>query len=112
MNPLKDWNRFFFGPISARPLGAFRIVFGVLILIYLGIMSVEFDHWYTGAGLLQGTEAQEAAGPFRFSPLQYVTDPTVAQLFYALTVCVAVGFTLGWRTRLMSILLYICMLSL
>jgi Vitamin K-dependent gamma-carboxylase len=112
MNPIKDWNRFFFGPISARPLGAFRIVFGVLLLIYLGIMNVEFDHWYTGAGLLQGTEARQAAGPFRFSPLQYVTDPTVAHLFYACTVVVAVGFTLGWRTRLMSILLYLCMLSL
>ena len=32
MNPFKDWSRFFFGPISARPLGVFRIVFGVLIL--------------------------------------------------------------------------------
>jgi hypothetical protein len=112
MNPLKDWNRFLFGPISARPLGAFRIAFGLIILMYLGIMSVEFDHWYTGAGLLQGTEAREAAGPLRFSPLQYVTDPTVAHLFYAFTVAVAVGFTLGWRTRLMSILLYLCMLSL
>ena len=58
MNPFKAWNRFFFGPISARPLGAFRIVFGLLILIYLAIMTVEFDYWYTGAGLLQGTEAQ------------------------------------------------------
>ena len=112
MNPLKDWNRFFSDRSRHRPLGAFRIVFGVIILIYLGIMSVEFDHWYTGAGLLQGTEAREAAGPFRFSPLQYVNDPTVAHLFLRVTVAVAVGFTLGWRTRLMSILLYLCMLSL
>ena len=29
-------------------------------------MSVEFDHWYTGAGLLQGTEAREAAAPTPF----------------------------------------------
>ena len=33
-------------------------------------------------------------------------------LFLAVTAAVAVGFTLGWRTRLMSILLYLCMLSL
>ena len=32
--------------------------------------------------------------------------------FLAFTFAVAVGFTLGWRTRLMSILLYLCMLSL
>jgi hypothetical protein len=112
MNPFKDWSRFFFGPISARPLGAFRIAFGVLILTYLAIMSVEFDHWYTGAGLLQGTEPREAAGPLRFSPLQYVDDPRIAHVFFAITVMVALGFTAGWHTRTMSILLYGCMLSL
>jgi len=112
MNPLKAWNRFLFGPISARPLGAFRIVFGLIMLGYLALMTVEFDYWYTGAGLLQGTEAREAAGPLRFSPLQYVDDPTIAHFVLAATAAVAVGFTLGWRTRLMSILLYLGMLSL
>jgi len=112
MNPLKAWNQFFFGPISARPLGAFRIVFGLIVLCYLAVMTVEFDYWYTGAGLLQGTEAREAAGPLRFSPLQYVNDPTIARAFLAVTAVAAVGFTLGWRTRLMSILLYLGMLSL
>ena len=58
MNPIKAWNRFLFGPISARPLGLFRIVFGVLIMAYLTMMTVEFDHWYTDRGLLQGTEAR------------------------------------------------------
>jgi hypothetical protein len=112
MNPIKAWNRFFFGPISARPLGAFRIVYGIIILCYLALMTVEFDYWYTGAGLLQGTEAREAAGAFRLSPLQYVNDPTLAHVFLAFTFAVAIGFTLGWRTRLMGVLLYLCMLSL
>jgi hypothetical protein len=112
MNPLRDWKRFFFGPISAKPLGAFRIVFGVLVIAYLLLMSVEFDHWYTGAGLLQGTEAREAAGPLRFSPLQYVDSAPVARLFLVLTVMAAVGFTVGWHTRLMAVVLYGCMLTL
>jgi len=112
MNPLKAWNRFFFGPISARPLGAFRIVFGLILLGSLARLTFEFDYCYTGAGLLQGTEAREAAGPLRFSPLQYVNDPTIAHVFLAATAAAAVGFTLGWRTRLMSILLYLGMLSL
>jgi hypothetical protein len=112
MNPFKAWNQFFFGPISARPLGIFRIVYGSVIIMYLGLMTVEFDYFYTGAGLLQGTEAREAAGPFRFSPLQYVDNPMVAHLVLAATASVAVAFTLGWRTRLMSVLLYLGMLSM
>ena len=76
MNPIKAWNRFVFAPVSARPIGLFRIVFGLLIMIYLAVMSVEFDFWYTGAGLLQGTEPREAARSLRFSPLQFVTDPS------------------------------------
>ena len=112
MNPIRAWNRFFFGPVSAQPLGIFRIVFGLLMVTYLALMTVEFDHWYTGAGLLQGTEAQEAAAPLRFSPLQYVGDPIVPRLVLAGTLAASLGLTLGWRTRLMSIVLYLGMFSL
>src|SRR5262249_43557018 len=63
MNPIGAWNRFFFGLVSPRPLAVFRIVYGVLVMIYLALMTGEFDYWYTGAGLLQGSEAREAAGP-------------------------------------------------
>jgi hypothetical protein len=112
MNPFKAWGQFLFGPISGRPLGAFRIVFGLVILMYLGIMTVEFDHWYTGAGLLTSAEAREAAAPLRFSPLHYTDNPAVARAFLVATMMVAVGFTLGWHTRVMSVLLYLCMLSL
>jgi hypothetical protein len=75
-------------------------------------MTLEFDHWYTGAGLLQGTEAQEAAAPLRFSPLQYVGDPIVPRLVLAATFAASLGLTLGWRTRSMSIVLYLGMVSL
>ena len=83
MNPIKAWNRFLFAPISARPLGLFRIAFGVLMMIYLVVMTVEFDHWYTDRGLLQGLESGEAAGPLRFSPLHYVHDPITPRVLYA-----------------------------
>jgi hypothetical protein len=65
MNPLRAWNTFWFRPISARPLGAFRIVFGLIILANLGLISVDLDYWLTDQGLLQGTEARLLAGPWR-----------------------------------------------
>jgi hypothetical protein len=112
MNPIKSWNRLFFAPVSARPLGAFRIVFGVLLLLYLSVMTVEFDLWYTGAGMLHGTEPREAAGPLRFSLLQYTDNPSIAHAVLACTAAAAIGLTLGWRTRVMSVLLYLCMITL
>ena len=75
MNPIRAWNRFWFAPISARPLGAYRIVFGILVLVHLLLISVDLDYWYTDAGVLRGTEARELAGPLRFSPLQWYQDP-------------------------------------
>jgi hypothetical protein len=112
MNPLRAWNRFWFCPISARPLGAFRIVFGLLLLANLAIMAVDLDYWFTDAGMLQGTEAREAAGELRPSPLQWIQDPTSVRLFFAATAVVTVLFTVGWHTRTMGVLSYLAELAI
>jgi hypothetical protein len=112
MNPIRAWNRFWFAPVSARMLGVYRIAFGVLVLINLLLVSVDLDYWYTDAGLLRGTEARELAGPLRFSPLQFYQDTTTVHAVFGATALVAVAFVLGWHTKIMSVLLYLGMLSL
>jgi hypothetical protein len=112
VNPTRAWNRFFFEPVSARPLAVFRIVYGLLMIVYLALMLDEFDYWYTSTGFLRGIEVREAAGPLRFSPLQYVEDSLTPRLVLAGTFAAALGLMLGWRTRLMSIALYLGLLAL
>ncbi|HEV3164602.1 MAG TPA: HTTM domain-containing protein [Isosphaeraceae bacterium] len=112
MNPIRAWNDFWFRPISARPLGAFRIIFGLVVLLNLALLSLELDYWFTDHGLLQGTEAREAAGPLRPSLLQHVQDPVSVRVFFGAMAAVVVLFTLGWHTRLMGVLLYLGMLSI
>jgi hypothetical protein len=112
VNPLRAWNRFCFEPVSARPLAVFRIVYGLLMIAYLALMVDEFDYWYTGRGFLRGIEVREAAGPLRFSPLQYVEDSLTPRLVLAGTFAAALGLMLGWQTRLMSIALYLGLLAL
>jgi hypothetical protein len=109
---LRPWNRFWFAPIDARPLGAFRIAYGLLAICNLLFLTVDFDYWLTGLGLLQGEEALQVAGPMRLSILHWLRDPISARILWGLTMAFAVGLTLGWRTRLMSILFYISMLSI
>ncbi len=109
---LRPWNRFWFAPIDARPLGAFRVAFGLLAICNLLFLTVDFDYWLTGLGLLRGEEALQLAGPMRPSILLWLRDPISARVVWGLTMAFAVGLTLGWRTRLMSILFYFGMLSI
>ena len=81
----------------------FRIVFGVLILIYLGLMTAEFDLCYTG-GPAEGNEAREAAGPLPHFRRSSTTDRSGDCLRRHLALPRA-WLTLGWRTRVMSIFL-------
>src|SRR3954447_10767982 len=112
MNPLRAWNRFWFSPISARPLGAFRVVFGVVAIANLALLGFDIDYWFTDHGMLLGTEPIEVAGPFRPSPLQWVDDPTSIRVFFGATSVVCVLFTVGWQTRVMGVLFYLAMLAI
>lgn len=107
MNPIQAWNRFWFAPISARPLGVFRVLFGLFVLAHLALISVDLDFWYTDRGLLVGDEAAATAGPSRFSVLNHFQDPTSVRVAFAVVAATAVAFTLGWRTRVMGVLLYL-----
>lgn len=112
MGPLRAWNAFWFGPISARPLGAFRIAFGLICLLNLALLAADPDEWLTDAGYLHGQEARELAGGLRPSVLQWVQSPPAARLFLAGTAAAALLLTVGWHARLMAALLYLGNLSI
>ena len=111
-NPIQAWNAFWFGPISARPLGAFRIIFGLITLFMLALNWVDLDYWWTSAGLLRGGEPAEVAGPLRFSLLFGHDDPATVHLVHAFTCLLAVLFTVGWHTRPVGFALYFAALTL
>ncbi len=118
---IRSWNRFWFAPTSAKPLGAMRIVFGLIVLLNLALMLPDLETWFTDAGRLRGTEAKQLAGsvwsqqfnvPMRWSPLQTYRSMGVVQGVFAATAVAAVLFSLGWRTRVMGVLLYAGLLSI
>ena len=111
-NPIGVWNRFFFQSQSARPLGLIRICYGLLAVANLAFCAVEMDHWYSETGLLQGDQARVLAGKFLNSPLHYLQSPRDVRIAFGFTALAALGLTVGWRTKLMSILYYAAMMSL
>lgn len=112
MNPLHVWNTFWFTKTSAKPLATFRIIFGIVAIANLALLLPDLDFWLSGDGLLQGTEAQEYAGPFRPSILQWYQSPTIVHAIVAFTALAFVGLMVGWHTRVMSVLSYLGMLSI
>ena len=77
-------------PVLVQPdlgasAGAFRIVFGLVVLANLALLSFDIDYWYTDIGMLQGDEARAVAGELRVSPLHWVQDPTSVRLVFAAT---------------------------
>lgn len=112
MHPVRSWDRWLFAPVSARPLGAFRIAFGLICLANLALLAADPDEWLTGIGYLQGPESREIAGPLRPSILQWAQAPGFVRLFLVGTAAVAVLFAIGWRTRAMGVLLYLAQLSI
>lgn len=119
--PVRAWSRFWFAPTSARPLAALRIVFGGLVLLNLAILATDLDTWFTDLGRLRGTEARELAGPvwharfdvpMKWSPLQTYRGPVAVRCAFGATALAAVLFTLGWRTRVMGVVLYAGLLAI
>ncbi len=112
MNPLRAWNVFWFRPVSARPLAAFRIAFGLAVLVHVAFLIPQADYWLSDAGLLVGSEARELAGPIRLSPMLYWQSPLAARVFLGATTVAALLVIAGWRTRAATVLLYLCLLSI
>ena len=48
----RDWNEFWFQPISSIPLGMFRLVFGLLVLAYGLLLLPERFIWFSNRGVL------------------------------------------------------------
>lgn len=109
---MRAWDRFWFGPVSARPLGAFRVLFGLACLQNLMLLAGSHETWLSDAGYLQGPEAAELAGPLRPSPLIWFQSPAAARTVLAVTAIVTVLFTIGWRTRWVGMALFACNLSI
>src|SRR6185369_7979786 len=99
---IRRWNHFWFAPTSAKPLGAMRILFGLIVLLNLAILIPDLDNWFTDKGRLQGTEAKDLAGvvwssrfnvPMRYSPLQTYRSIGAVSTVFAATAIVAMLFT-------------------
>src|SRR4051812_30186487 len=97
-NPFR--RAFWLGQIDPRPLGLFRIGFGLVLLFDAFKRTTDFRAFLTDDGMLPRGVLRD---PSRWSPFDLVGSPAGVALLYALGVAAIVAFTVGYRTRIATI---------
>jgi hypothetical protein len=102
---------FWFGRIDGRAVSLFRIVFALLLLKDALFHLPIATFFYSDEGVVPRSALLELARSARFSLMDAMPHPWMAMLFFLLWAAVAVCLLLGYRTRLMTVLNLVILLS-
>jgi hypothetical protein len=109
------WNRFWFTPSDPYILSVLRVLTGLVALYLHATYSSDLHRFFAADGLLPVetiSQWQQAGGQsFVFSYLYYVTDPRTLWAVHILALVVLLLFTVGFLTRITSVLSLVVTLS-
>ncbi|HET7273488.1 MAG TPA: HTTM domain-containing protein [Rubrobacter sp.] len=96
-----------------RSLALFRIVLGLLVLADLANRATDLFAHYTDAGVLPRTVlVQEVLSPWAFSLNLMNGQPFFQALLFCVAAVAALGLLVGYRTRLMTVVVWVLLLSI
>ena len=97
--------------IDTRALAAFRMLTGLLIVGDVISRARNFSFYYTDDGVLSASLTQRLTSDGAFSVFYYTTDPTVMAGIFVVTALVGVVLTLGYQTRVMTVVAFLLVIS-
>ena len=98
--------------IDTRSLALFRVALGLIVAVEVLLRARNFSLFYTEDGLVPQELAVKHAGEGAFSVYHYTTDTTLIAGLFALQVLVALLLIVGYRTRTMTVVTFLLMVSL
>ncbi len=110
---LEEWNQFFFAPQSPIPIALFRIVYGLLVIATLTLLRPDWLAWY-GPHAWVSLSTMHALEPGTRLNLFAVIPQTDAWInaFFWIFLGSATLLTIGFLTRLNSLLVFLCLASI
>jgi hypothetical protein len=106
------WQRFFFRPVPAYPLGLFRIAFGGVCVMYFALLAPDVLTWFGQDGVLPMEDALRFTYGPRLNVLALLPQTDFAiEAFLAFSLLVAVLVLVGFQTRVATVLLWVCLTS-
>lgn len=112
-NLSEAWNEFFFAPQSPVPIALFRIVYGLLVIATLILLHPDWLNWY-GAHAWTSLSTMHQLQPGTRLNLFAVIPQSDAWIgaFFWIFLASATLLTLGFLTRLNSVLVFLCLTSM
>jgi hypothetical protein len=107
------WNRFFFAEQSPVPLALFRIVYGLLVIVTILLLKADWISWYGTHAWMSLDTMRELEPGVRLNLFTILPkdDRSVIALFW-IFLASAVLLTVGFLSRLNSIVVYLCLASI
>jgi hypothetical protein len=94
--------------IDPRALGAYRIALGLLATMDFVRSAAWATELYTAGGWVPPLDPTIGR---TFSLLAWLDTPPLVYGFFAVAIASAIAFTLGWRTRVVHALTWVCAIS-
>lgn len=98
--------------VDDRSLAVFRIMLGVVLVIDLVRRFGHSGAMYSDRGIFSRSFVMDSIGSQRWSVLFLNGSQTFVNLFLLFGILVAVAFTLGWKTRIVTVVMWIVIVSL
>jgi hypothetical protein len=111
IRPLRDWDRFFFEPQTARVLGLYRIAIGVLTIYAFLLFAKDASAFFSDRGVLRVETLERVNSREWHTLLGYVRSPLGVKLALGALFLAAAAFTVGVQTRVSSVVLFILVTS-
>jgi hypothetical protein len=103
---IRTWNAFWFGPLDPLPAAVFRISLGVLLVTSYLAAFPSWDRFYAADGMLSLHDATVTPiSPGRWSAFYWTEGILPVRTYWWLGLLAALGFTVGWWTRLSTVVL-------
>jgi len=106
-----DWNAFWFAPQTGRVLGLYRIVIGLLTIYSFCLWAKDAAVFFSDDGVLTTRTLQSTLGRECHTLLKWIGSPLGVRLALGALFAAGLAFTVGYHTRISSVVLYILVVS-
>jgi len=103
----RAWERFFFAPTSVATMVVVRIAFGLVALAWTASLAPDLASFFTRRGIVP----VQPSNRFWIGVLSPSAPDWAVYLTWALLLVAAVCLTVGYRTRLSSVLVFVGIVS-